>query len=100
MDDLPHGVGIFQVVNLNDIKSIQYVFMNKIILHEMRKKREEVFGKKIIELAPEAYSHEGGLQVIKTYRKVAEERGSINLGLVEYSNHMVAGTYECSVHHI
>jgi light-regulated signal transduction histidine kinase (bacteriophytochrome) len=31
---------------------------------------------------------------------VASEGGSINLGLVEYSNHMVAGTYECSVHHI
>ena len=99
-DDLPHGVGIFQVVDIGDIKSIRYVFMNKIILHEMRKKREEVFGKKITEVAPEAYSHEGGLQVINAYRKVAEDGESINLGLVEYSNHMVAGTYDCSVHHI
>jgi light-regulated signal transduction histidine kinase (bacteriophytochrome) len=99
-DDLAHGVGIFQVVDLSDIKSIRYVFMNKIILYEMRKKREEVFGKKIIEVAPEAYSHEGGLQVIEAYRKVAVEGKSINLGLVEYSNDMVAGTYECSVHHI
>lgn len=99
-DDLPHGVGIFRIDDLNDIKSIRYVFMNKIVLHEMRKKREEVFGKKIMEVAPEAYAHEGGLQVIETYRKVAKEGGSINLGLVEYSNHMVAGTYECSVHHI
>jgi len=99
-DDLSHGVGIFQVVDLNDIKSIRYVFMNKVILYEMRKEREEVFGKKIIEVAPEAYEHEVGLQVVETYRKVAAEGGSINLGLVEYSNHMVAGTYDCSVHHI
>jgi len=99
-DDLPHGVGIFHVLDLNDINSIQYVFMNKVILYEMRKERDEVFGKRIIEVAPEAYQHEGGLQVIETYRKVAAEGGSINLGLVEYSNHMVAGTYECSVHHI
>jgi signal transduction histidine kinase len=99
-DDLPHGVGIFHVLDLNDINSIQYVFMNKVILYEMRKEREEVFGKKITDVAPEAYEHEGGLQVIETYRKVAAEGVSINLGLVEYSNHMVAGSYECSVHHI
>lgn len=99
-DDLPNGVGIFQVVDLNDIKSIRYVFMNKVVLYEMRKKREEVFGKRIIEVAPEAYEHEIGLQIIETYRKIATEGGSINLGLVEYSNHMVAGTYELSVHHI
>ncbi|WKV12628.1 sensor histidine kinase [Marivirga harenae] len=99
-DDLSHGVGIFHVEDLNDIKSIRYVFMNKIILYEMRKEKEEVFGKRIIEVAPEAYEHEGGLQVIETYRKVAAEGGNVNLGLVEYSNHMVAGKYECSVHHI
>ncbi|MBO6621468.1 MAG: GHKL domain-containing protein [Balneola sp.] len=99
-DDLPVGVGIFEVLDLNDIKSIRYVFMNKVVLYEMRKEREEVFGKKIIEVAPEAYEHEGGVLVMETYRKVAAEGGSINLGLVEYSNHMVAGTYECSVHHI
>lgn len=99
-DDLSHGVGIFQVVDLNDIKSIRYIFMNKIILYEMRKTKEEVFGKRIIEVAPEAYEHEVGLQVIETYRKVAAEGGSINLGLVEYSNHMVAGVYDLSVHHI
>lgn len=99
-DDLPVGVGIFQVHDLNDIESIRYVFMNKVVLYEMRKEREEVFGKKIIEVAPEAYEHEGGILVMETYRKVAAEGGSINLGLVEYSNHMVAGTYECSVHHI
>jgi len=100
LDELPMGVGIFQVIDLTDIKSIRYVFMNKVILYEMRKEREEVFGKKIIEVAPEAYEHDGGLLVMETYRKVAEEGGSVNLGLVEYSNHMVAGTYECSVHHI
>lgn len=99
-DGLPSGVGIFQVVDLNDIKSIRYVFMNKVVLHEMRKKREEVFGKRIIEVAPEAYEHEVGLQVVETYRKVAAEGGSVNLGLVKYSNHMVAGTYDPSVHHI
>ena len=99
-DDLSVGVGIFQVPDLNDIKSIRYVFMNKVILYEMRKSREEVFGKRIIEVAPEAYEHEVGLQVIESYRKAAIEGGSINLGLVEYSNHMVAGIYECSVHHI
>lgn len=99
-DDLSHGVGIFQVLDLNDIKSIRYVFMNRIILSEMRKKREEVFGKRIIEVAPEAYEHEVGLKVVETYRKVAAEGGSIDLGLVEYSNQMVAGTYDCSVHHI
>ena len=99
-DDLSVGVGIFEVENLDDNKSIRYVFMNKVILYEMRKEREEVFGKKIIEVAPEAYDHEGGLLVIETYRRVAAEGGSVNLGLVEYSNHMVAGTYECSVHHI
>ena len=100
VDDLTVGVGIFHVPDLNDIKDIRYVFMNKVILYEMRKTREEVFGKKIIEVAPEAYEHEGGLLVIETYRKVAAEGGSINLGLVEYSNHMVSGTYDCSVHHI
>ncbi len=98
--DLSIGVGIFQVPDLNDIRSIRYVFMNKIILYEMRKEREEVFGKKILEVAPEAFEHEGGLLVMETYRKVAAEGGSINLGVVEYSNHMVAGKYECSVHHI
>jgi light-regulated signal transduction histidine kinase (bacteriophytochrome) len=99
-DNLPIGVGIFKVLDLNDIKSIQYVFMNKVVLYEMRKDRENVFGKKIIDVAPEAYEHEGGLLVLETYRKVAAEGGSVNLGLVEYSNHMVAGIYECSVHHI
>jgi light-regulated signal transduction histidine kinase (bacteriophytochrome) len=99
-DDLSVGVGIFQVPDLNDIESIRYVFMNKVLLYEMRKTREEVFGKRIIEVAPEAYEHEMGLRVIETYYKVAAEGGSINLGLVEYSNHMVAGTYECSAHHI
>lgn len=99
-DDMPIGVGIFRILDYEDLNSIQYVFMNKVILFEMRKTKEEVFGKKIIEVAPEAYEHEGGLFVIETYRKIAREGGSINLGLVEYSNHMVAGTYECSVHHI
>jgi len=99
-DDLPVGVGIFEIPDLEDIESIRYVFMNKVLLYEMRKEREEVFGKRIVEVAPEAYQHEGGLYVINTYFKVAAEGGSINLGLVEYSNHMVAGTYECSVHHI
>lgn len=99
-DDLPVGVGIFHVEDLDDIKSIRYVFMNKVVLYEMRKNQEEVLGKRIIEVAPEAFEHEGGLYVMETYRKIAAEGGSINLGLVEYSNHMVAGTYECSVHHI
>ncbi|UZR99036.1 hypothetical protein [Chondrinema litorale] len=48
MDDLPVGVGIFQVLDPNDLKSVRYIFMNKIILYEMRKTREEVFGKFII----------------------------------------------------
>ncbi|WGK64861.1 sensor histidine kinase [Croceiramulus getboli] len=100
VDDLAVGVGIFEVEDTTDIKSIRYVFMNQVILQEMRKSREEVHGKKIIEVAPEAYEHKGGLQVMEAYRKVAAEGGSIDLGLVEYSNHMVAGTYECSVHHI
>lgn len=100
VDDLSVGVGIFYVPDLNDIRNIQYVFMNKVLLYEMRKTKEEVFGKKIIEVAPEAYEHPGGLLVIETYRKIAAEGGSVNLGLVEYSNYMVAGTYDCSVHHI
>ncbi|RED91782.1 sensor histidine kinase [Marinoscillum furvescens] len=99
-DDLPVGVGIFYVPDLEDVRSIEYVFMNKVILYEMRKERDEVFGKKVTEVAPEAFEHEGGLMVLETYRRIAAEGGSINLGLVEYSNHMVAGTYECSVHHI
>ncbi|MBO6795113.1 MAG: GHKL domain-containing protein [Balneolaceae bacterium] len=99
-DDLPVGVGIFKIEDINDIKSVRYVFMNKVVLYEMRKTRDEVFGKKIIEVAPEAYEHEGGLAVIETYRKVAETGEDVNLGLVEYSNEEVAGTYECSVHHI
>lgn len=99
-ENMPVGVGIFHVPDLNDIKSIRYVFMNKIVLHEMRKDRNEVFGKRIIEVAPEAFNHEGGVKVMETYRKVAAQAGSVNLGLVQYSNHMVAGTYECSVHHI
>ena len=99
-EDLPVGVGIFHVTDLDDIESIHYIFMNKVLLYEMKKTKEEVFGKKIKEVAPEAYEHEAGLYVIETYRKVAQEHKSINLGLVQYSNHMVAGTYECSVHHI
>ncbi len=100
VNKLSTGIGIFHIPDLNDIYNIEYVFMNKILLYEMRKTKEEVFGKKIIEVAPEAYEHEAGLMVIETYRKVAVEGGSVNLGLVEYSNHMVAGTYECSVHYI
>lgn len=99
-DDLPIGIGIFHVEDVDDIKSIRYVFMNKVVLYEMRKDADEVIGKKIIEVAPEAFEHEGGVMVMETYQKIAKEGGSINLGLVEYSNHMVAGTYECSVHHI
>ena len=100
MDDLPIGIGVFHVQDPNDLKSIRYIFMNKIILYEMRKEREEVFGKLIIEVAPEAYAHEVGLQVIETYRNVSVNKGSVNLGPVEYSNEEVAGIYECSVHHI
>ncbi len=99
-NNLTVGIGIFHVSDLSDNKSIRYVFMNKVLLFEMRKEKEEVLGKKIIEIAPEAYEHEGGLMVIDTYMKIANEGGFINLGLVEYSNHMVAGTYECSVHGI
>ncbi len=99
-DDLSVGVGIFLVENLDDLKSIRYVYMNKVILYEMRKKKEEVAGKRIIDVAPEAYEHEVGLQVIEAYRKIASEGGSVNMGLVEYSNHVAAGKYECSVHHI
>ncbi len=99
-DDLPMGVGIFHVPDLADIESIRYVYMNKVVLYEMRKTKEEVIGKRIIEVAPEAYEHEGGKIVIETYRRIAEKGGVANLGLVEYSNHLVAGTYECSVHHI
>ncbi len=99
-EDLPIGIGIFYVPDLEDIRSIEYVFMNKIILHEMQKSKEEVFGKRIIEVAPEAYQHEGGLLVIKTYQRIAKEGGNVNLGLVEYSNHLTEGTYECSIHHL
>lgn len=99
-NELSHGVGIFHIDDLNDLKSIRYVYMNKIILYEMRKNRDEVFGKRIIEVAPEAYQHEGGIKVIETYRDVAATGKDMDLGLVEYSNHMVAGIYYCSVHHI
>ena len=37
---------------------------------------------------------------METYRKVAEEGGEMNLGLVEYSNEIVGGIYKCSVHFI
>ena len=100
VNKLSTGIGIFHIPDLNDIYNIEYVFMNEVLLYEMRKTKEEVFGKKIIEVAPEAYEHKAGLMVIENYRKVAVEGGSVNLGLVEYSNHMVAGTYECSVHYI
>ena len=50
-DDLPVGIGIFHVEDLEDLKSVRYVYMNKIVLYEMRKEREEVFGKRIIEVA-------------------------------------------------
>ena len=99
-DELPVGVGIFQVPDFDDLKSIRYVYMNNVILYEMRKEKEEVIGKKIIEVAPEAFEHEGGRLVMETYRNIARDGGSINLGLVNYSNEMVAGTYECSIHHI
>ncbi len=99
-DDLSMGVGIFYVPDLEDNTDIRYVYMNKVILYEMRKNKEEVFGNRIMDVAPEAYEHPGGLMVIETYRKVAAGGEDVNLGLVEYSNHMVAGTYECSIHHI
>lgn len=99
-NNLPIGVGIFKINDLNSINDIEYVYMNKVILYEMRKELDEVLGKKIMEVAPEAYEHEGGKFVMETYRRIAQEGGSVNLGLVEYSNHMVAGTYECSIHHI
>ncbi len=100
IDDLSIGVGIFYVEDLEDLKSIRYIFINKVLLYEMRKERDEVFGQRIIDVAPEAFEHEGGVLVMETYRSIAANGGSVNLGLVEYSNHMVAGTYECSVHHI
>lgn len=100
LDDLSVGVGIFHIPDLDNARDIRYVFMNKVLLYEMRKSRDEVFGKKIIEVAPEAYEHEGGLMVIDTYRKVASEGGVVNLGLVEYSNLEVAGTYECTIHQL
>ncbi len=84
MDNLSIGIGIFKVQDPNDLKSLRYVFMNKLVLHEMRKEREEVFGKLILEVAPEAFEHEAGLKVIETYRNVAVNGGSVNLGLVEY----------------
>lgn len=99
-DGLPVGVGIFHIPDLENIRDIRYVYMNKVVLYEMKKSKEEVFGKSILEVAPEAYEHPGGLMVLETYKKVAAEGGEVNLGLVEYSNHMVAGTYECSVHQI
>lgn len=100
LDSLPLGVGVFRVNDFDDLKSIEYVYINPIILHEMRKTKEEVFGKYIYEVAPEAYEHEVGLQVIKTYRDVARFKGNINLGVVEYSNSEVAGLYDCSVHYL
>jgi len=100
VESSPTGIGVFRVNDFNDLKSIQYVYINRIILHEMRKTKEEVFGKYIHEVAPEAYEHEVGLQVIKTYRDVALFKGNINLGVVEYSNSEVAGLYDCSVHYM
>jgi hypothetical protein len=63
-DDLPSGVRIFRV---DDLKSIRYVFVNKMVLSEMKKEKEEVFGKRIIEVDPEAYEHAVGLTLIETY---------------------------------
>lgn len=100
VDDLPIGVGVFHIPDPSDIKRVRYVFMNKIILHEMRKGKDEVFGNLIINVAPEAYEHETGLKVIETYRDVSVYGGNVNLGMVQYSNTEVAGTYECSVHYI
>ena len=100
IDDLPGGIGVFQVHDFDDLNSIQYVFMNKIILNEMNKTEEEVFGKFIHEVAPEAYEHPTGLKVIETYRDVARDKKTRHLGVVEYSNEQVAGLYDCSVRHI
>lgn len=100
LDDLTVGVGIFYVPDFDDLESITYVFMNRVILYEMRKTREEVFGNKIIEVAPEAFEHEGGRLVMQTYANIARDGGSLDLGIVEYSNELVAGLYECSVHQI
>lgn len=97
-EELPIGLGVFHVPDFDNIYSIRYVFINDIILNEMHKTKEEVFGKTILEVAPEAYEIEGGRMVIETYRDVAKEGKSVNLGLVEYSSHIVAGTYECSIH--
>ncbi|KKN12520.1 hypothetical protein LCGC14_1015590 [marine sediment metagenome] len=98
--NLPVGIGIFHVPDPEDLKSIRYVLMNKIILDEMRKSREEVYGKLIVDVAPEAFASEVGLKVIETYRDVAVNGGIVNLGTVEYSNEQTAGIYECSVHPI
>ena len=100
MSKLPIGIGIFEVEDLDELKSIRYVFMNDVILHEMRKTKEEVNGKYIVDVAPEAFEHPGGIAAMEAYQKVARDHQSINLGLVEYSNQMTAGTYELTVNHI
>ena len=100
VDDLPAGIGVFQVHDFDDVKSVQYVFMNKALLKEMRKTDTEVFGKFIHEVAPEAYEHPTGLRVIETYCDVARDKKNRHLGIIEYSNNEGAGLYECSVRHI
>lgn len=100
LEDLSVGVGIFYVPDLEDTKSIEYYFMNTVLLAEMGKTKEEVIGKRIMEVAPEAFEHKQSLIVLETYRRIAKEGGEANLGLVPYSNIHVGGIYECSVHAI
>lgn len=100
LEDLSVGVGIFYVPDLEDAKSIEYYFMNTVLLAEIGKTKEEVIGKRIMEVAPEAFEHKQSLIVLETYRRIAKEGGEADLGLISYSNIHVGGIYECSVHAI
>lgn len=99
-ETLPIGIGVFYIENHNDFKSIRYYFMNDTILKEMNRQRDIVIGKRIWDIAPEAYTDSTGLKVIQSYFKVAKMQESISLGRIAYRNTEVSGIYDCSIHPI
>lgn len=99
-ETLPVGIGVFYIENHNDLKSIQYYFMNDIILKEMNRDRDTVIGKRIWDIAPEAYTDSTGLKIIQSYFKVVKTQESISLGRIAYKNAEVSGIYDCSIHPI
>ncbi len=98
-ETLPIGIGVFYIENPNDLKSIRYYFLNNTFLKEMKRNRNAI-GKRIWDVAPEAFTSDMGLGLMQLYFKVAKTQESIYLGRIAFRNSKVSGIYDCSIHPI